>query len=51
MTKKEIKGKISELKKKIRYEERKMQVCGYGKSDLRYLYGLEKELQELEEQM
>lgn len=51
MTKKEIKKKISELKKQIRYEERKMQVCGYGSSDLKYLYGLAKELQELEEQI
>lgn len=51
MDKQEIKEKITKLKKEIRYEKRKMQVCAYGTSDLRYLYGLESELADLEEQI
>lgn len=47
MTKEEIKKRIKELKNQIKYENRKMQVCGYGKSDLRYLYSLENELEDL----
>ena len=39
--------KIKELKRQINYEKRKMKVCAYGTSDLRYLYGLEQELEEL----
>lgn len=39
--------KIKELKRQINYEKRKMRVCAYGSSDLRYLYGLEQELEEL----
>lgn len=44
MTKSE---KIQALRKEIRYEKRKMNCCGYGKSDLYYLMGLENELEEL----
>lgn len=51
MDKQEIKEKITKLKKEIRYEKRKMQVCAYGTSDLRYLCGLESELADLEEQI
>lgn len=51
MDKQEIKEKITKLKKEIRYEKRKMQVCAYGTSDLRYLYGLESELEDLEKQI
>ena len=51
MDKQEIKEKIMKLKKEIRYEKRKMQVCAYGTSDLRYLYGLESELADLETQI
>ena len=39
--------KVKELKRQINYEKRKMKVCAYGTSDLRYLYGLEQELEEL----
>lgn len=39
--------RIKELRKEINYEKRKMKVCAYGTSDLRYLYGLEQELEEL----
>ena len=51
MDKQEIKEKITKLKKQIRYEKRRMQVCAYGSSDLRYLYGLESELADLEKQI
>ena len=51
MDKQEIKEKMAKLKKEIRYEKRKMQVCAYGTSDLRYLYGLESELEDLEKQI
>lgn len=51
MDKQEIKEKITKLKKEIRYEKRKMNVCAYGTSDLRYLYGLESELEDLEKQI
>lgn len=40
--------RIKELKKQINYEKRKMRVCAYGTSDLRYLYGLEEELRKLQ---
>lgn len=39
--------RIKQLKKQINYEKRKMKVCAYGSSDLRYLWGLETELEEL----
>lgn len=51
MDKQEIKEKITKLKKEIRYEKKKMNVCAYGTSDLRYLYGLESELADLEKQI
>lgn len=40
-------NRIKELKKEINYEKRKMKVCAYGGSDLKYLYSLEAELNEL----
>ena len=49
--KENIEKRIEDLKKEIRYEKRKMKCCAYGKSDLMYLYGLEEELKELEEQI
>ena len=39
--------RIKMLKKEINYEKRKMKVCAYGNSDLKYLYSLEEELNEL----
>lgn len=42
-----VKNRIKELQEEIEYEERKMEVCGYGSSDLRYLDGLKEELEEL----
>lgn len=49
--KENIEKRIEDLKKEIRYEKRKMKCCACGKSDLMYLYGLEEELKELEEQI
>lgn len=47
----EILKKIKELKRQIKYEERKMKVCGYGKSDIYYVESLKEELQEYEEKL
>ena len=51
MTKTEIRKKISELKKEIKYQNKKMEICAYGKSDLYYVMGLENELYDLENQL
>ena len=51
MTKTEIKKRISELKREIKYQNKKMEVCAYGKSDLYYVLGLENELYDLEQQL
>ena len=42
------KREIRTLKKQIRYEEKRMNVCGYGRSDLLYLYILKEKLAKLE---
>ena len=41
--------KIEKLEKQIEYENRKLEVCAYGKSDLAYIDELESELEELKE--
>ena len=38
---------VKVLEQEIDYEKRKMECCGYGRSDLRYLVGLEMELESL----
>lgn len=43
--------KIKRLKNEIKYEKRKIKCCAYGDSDLMYLYGLEEELKDLENQL
>lgn len=43
-----IEKRIEELQDIIDYEEKKLEVCGYGTSDLLYIEGLKEELQELE---
>lgn len=43
-----IENRIEELQDMIDYENRKLEVCGYGTSDLLYIEGLKEELQELE---
>lgn len=40
--------RIEKLRKQIEYEERKLDACGYGSSDLQYLEGLYAELESLE---
>ena len=40
-------NRMIELEESIECEKRKMEVCGYSSSDLRYLQGLEEELEEL----
>lgn len=44
-----IEKKIRELKKQIKYEEKKLECCANGKQDLFYLVALEQELEDLEE--
>lgn len=51
MKKQEIKTKISNLKREIRYENKKLSCCAYGKSDLIYLDGLRQELKDLENKL
>ena len=51
MTKEMIREKIKKLENQIKYEHNKMEVCGYGKSDLMYLHGLELELEELNKKL
>ena len=51
MTKEMITKRIEKLEKQIKYEKNKMEVCGYGKSDLMYLHGLELELEELNKKL
>lgn len=41
------KNRIRELEELIECEKIKMEICGYSSSDLRYLQGLEEELEEL----
>ena len=46
-----IENRIEELKKEIEYEEKKLDVCAYGTSDLMYIEGLKQELAELEQKI
>jgi heterodisulfide reductase subunit B len=43
-----IENEIEKIKEEIDYEKRKMECCGYGKSDLLYLEELEDKLEKLE---
>lgn len=47
----ELENRAEELEKEIEYEEKKMNVCGYGSSDLAYLDGLYEELEEIKEKI
>lgn len=51
MTLDELYERQEELERQIEYEEKKLDVCGYGKSDLYYLDGLYAELDEINEQI
>ena len=44
-----LEKQIAKLEKQIEYENRKLEVCAYGKSDLAYIDELESELEELKE--
>lgn len=44
-----IEEEIYRLEKEINYEERKLKICGYGKSDLYYIEELEDDLEQLKE--
>lgn len=43
-----LENEIEKLKKEIEYEEKKINICGYGKSELYYLESLKNKLEELE---
>lgn len=47
----DVEKRIEELRNEIKYEERKLKVCAYGKEDLMYIEGLKDELNELEQQI
>lgn len=47
----EIEQRIEELKKEIEYENRRLNVYGYGKSDLLHLESLQYELKMLQNQI
>ena len=51
MTLDELYERQEELERQIEYEEKKLNVCGYGKSDLYYLDRLYAELDEINEQI
>ena len=46
-----IENKIEDLLNEIEYEERRMECCAYGSSDLAYLEALKLELAELEDEL
>ena len=46
-----LENEIQELKKEIEYEEKRLDVCAYGTSDLYYLESLKNKLEELENLM
>lgn len=48
---KELEEKIEELEKEIAYEEEKLEICGYGSSDLAYIEGLQEELEQAQEEL
>lgn len=46
-----LEERASDLENEIEYEERKLDVCAYGKSDLMYIEGLKSELEEIQEKI
>lgn len=46
-----IENRIEELENEIDYEEKRLEVCGYGTSDLMYIEGLKQELAELKQKI
>lgn len=47
----EIENRMEELKEEIEYEYRRMDCCGYGSSDLRYVDRLEDDLANLAKEL
>lgn len=43
--------KVMELPKQIKYENQKLDVCGYGSSDLKFIYELQEEFEEVFEEI
>ena len=43
-----LEERAEELENEIEYEEKKLDVCGYGKSDLMYIEELKSELAEIQ---
>lgn len=43
-----LENETEKLKKEIEYEEKRLNVCGYGTKDLYYLESLKNRLEELE---
>ena len=46
-----LEERASDLENEIEYEERKLDVCAYGTSDLIYIEGLKNELEEIQEKI
>lgn len=44
-----IENEIDRLENEISYEEKKLKMCGYGKSDLYYIEELEEDLEYLKD--
>lgn len=44
-----IENEIDRLENEISYEEKKLEVCGYGKNDLYYIKELEEDLEYLKD--
>lgn len=44
-----IENEIDRLENEISYEEKKLEVCGYGKNDLYYIEELEEDLEYLKD--
>lgn len=51
MSDEEIEHRIEELEEEIEYETKRLNVCGYGHSDLLHLESLKNELETLENQL
>ena len=43
--------KLEELKKELEYQEKKIEVCAYGKQDLYYIEHLKYEIEKLESEI
>lgn len=46
-----LENKAEELEEEIEYQEKKLDICAYGTSDLMYIEGLKNELAEIEKKI